>query len=118
MRHYLSTADTQLKTMILAANKETIVLGGLISDDVTETESKVPYLGDIPYLGWFFRSTSTQHIKRNLMIFLRPTIVLEKQTATKLTNEKFEGVWEFVLSSEFADDAVDVRMNRLFKGSR
>ncbi len=114
----LITNKRQLKTMILAANKETIVLGGLISDDVTETESKVPYLGDIPYLGWFFRSSSTQHIKRNLMIFLRPTIVLEKQKATELTNEKFEGIWEFVLSSEFADDSVDVRMNRLFKGSR
>ena len=114
----LITNKRQLKTMILVANEETIVLGGLISDDVTETESKVPYLGDIPYLGWFFRSTSSQHIKRNLMIFLRPTIVLEKQTAEKLTNEKFEGVWEFVLSSEFANDSTDVRMNRLFKGSR
>jgi general secretion pathway protein D len=114
----LITNKRQLKTMILAANKETIVLGGLISDDVTETESKVPYLGDIPYLGWFFRSSSTQHIKRNLMIFLRPTIVLEKEKATELTNEKFEGVWEFVLSSEFADDPIDVRMDRLFKGSR
>jgi len=114
----LITNKRQLKTMILAADKETIVLGGLISDDVTETESKVPYLGDIPYLGWFFKSKSTQHIKRNLMIFLRPTIVLEKQKATELTNEKFEGVWEFVLSDEFANDAIDVRMNRLFKGSR
>ena len=114
----LITNKRQLKTMILVANKETVVLGGLISDDVTETESKVPYLGDIPYLGWFFRSTSTQHIKRNLMIFLRPTIVLERQTAEKLTNEKFEGVWEFVLSGEFANDPIDMRMNRLFKGSR
>ena len=114
----LITNKRQLKTMILAADKETIVLGGLISDDITETESKVPYLGDIPYLGWFFKSKSTQHIKRNLMIFLRPTIVLEKQKATELTNEKFEGVWEFELSGELADEAVDVRMNRLFQGSR
>ena len=114
----LITNKRQLKTMILAADKETIVLGGLISDDVTETESKVPYLGDIPYLGWFFKSKSTQHIKRNLMIFLRPTIVLEKQKATELTNEKFEGVWEFTLSDEFANDSIDVRMDRLFKGSR
>lgn len=114
----LITNKRQLKTMILAADKETIVLGGLISDDITETESKVPYLGDIPVLGWFFKSKSTQHIKRNLMIFLRPTIVLEKQKATELTNEKFEGVWEFELSGEFVDESVDVRMNRLFQGSR
>ena len=114
----LITNKRQLKTMILVANKETIVLGGLISDDVTETESKVPYLGDIPLLGWFFRSSSTQHIKRNLMVFLRPTIVLEKETATELTNEKFEGVWEFELSGDFANESVNTRMNRLFKGSR
>lgn len=114
----LITNKRKLKTMILAADKETIVLGGLISDDITETESKVPFLGDIPGLGWLFKSKSTQHIKRNLMVFLRPTIVLEKQKAVELTNDKFEGVWEFEISGELSEESVDVRMNRLFQGSR
>jgi general secretion pathway protein D len=114
----LITNKRELKTVILAADKETIVLGGLISDDITETESKVPFLGDIPGLGWLFKSKGTQHVKRNLMVFLRPTIVLEKQKAVELTNEKFEGIWEFEISGDLSEESVDVRMNRLFQGSR
>ena len=112
----LITNKRKLKTMILAADEETIVLGGLISDDITETESKVPILGDIPLLGWLFKSKSTQHVKRNLMVFLRPTIVLDKQKATTLTHDKYNGIWEFELSGDVEVDAVDKRINRLFKG--
>ena len=112
----LITNKRKLKTMILAADQETIVLGGLISDDITETESKVPFLGDIPLIGWLFKSKSTQHVKRNLMVFLRPTIVLDKQKATSLTHDKYNGIWEFELSSDVEVDSVDTRMNRLFKG--
>jgi general secretion pathway protein D len=112
----LITNKRSLKTMILAADQETIVLGGLISDDITEIESKVPLLGDIPLLGWLFKSKSTQHVKRNLMVFLRPTIVLDKQKAIDLTHDKYNGIWEFELSSDVEVDAVDTRINGLFKG--
>jgi general secretion pathway protein D len=112
----LITNKRSLKTMILAADQETIVLGGLISDDIIETESKVPILGDIPLLGWLFKSKSTQHVKRNLMVFLRPTIVLDKQKATALTQDKYDGIWEFELSGDLKVDDVDRRMDRLFKG--
>jgi general secretion pathway protein D len=112
----LITNKRSLKTMILAADQETIVLGGLISDDITETESKVPILGDIPLLGWLFKSKSTKHVKRNLMVFLRPTIVLDKQKALALTHDKYNGIWEFELSGDIEVDSVDKRMNRLFKG--
>ena len=112
----LITNKRSLKTMILAADEETIVLGGLISDDIVETESKVPLLGDIPLLGWLFKSKSTQHVKRNLMVFLRPTIVLDKQKATTLTQDKYNGVWEFDLSGDLEVDDVNRRMSRLFEG--
>jgi general secretion pathway protein D len=112
----LITNKRSLKTMILAADQETIVLGGLISDDITETESKVPILGDIPLLGWLFKSKSTKHVKRNLMVFLRPTIVLDKQKALALTHDKYNGIWEFEMSGDVNVDSVDQRMNRLFKG--
>jgi general secretion pathway protein D len=52
------------------------------------------------------------------MVFLRPTIVLEKQKAVELTNEKFEGIWEFDISGDLSEESVDVRMNRLFQGVR
>ncbi|MGQ4276525.1 type II secretion system secretin GspD [Pseudidiomarina sp. E22-M8] len=78
-----------LKTTVMADDGETIVLGGLIDEDVQESESKIPLLGDIPWLGALFRSTSTTRQKRNLMIFLRPTIVRDNATAQGLSSRKY-----------------------------
>lgn len=69
------TSERKIETTILADNGQTIVLGGLIEDNITESIQKVPILGDIPFLGRLFRSTSTSVGKKNLLIFLRPTIV-------------------------------------------
>jgi len=54
---------------------QTVVLGGLISEDVTKLKDKLPILGDLPFLGRFFRSESSSSSKRNLMIFVTPTII-------------------------------------------
>lgn len=78
-----------LKTTVMADDGETIVLGGLIDEDVQESESKIPILGDIPVLGALFRSTSTTKQKRNLMVFLRPTIVRDSSTAIGLSSRKY-----------------------------
>ncbi|WP_300425532.1 type II secretion system secretin GspD [Thalassolituus sp.] len=112
----LITNKRSIKTMILSENEETIVLGGLIRDDVREVVSKVPLLGDIPLLGWLFRSKSVESVKSNLMVFLRPTIVSDAGVARNLTQEKFDGIWEFTLSGELAEEDKSVQMNNLFKG--
>lgn len=112
----LITNKRSIKTMILSENEETIVLGGLIRDDVRELESKVPLLGDIPILGWLFRSTKIEHVKSNLMVFLRPTIVLSQGKSAELTTKKFEGIWEFTLSDQLGQDSVNEQMESLFKG--
>lgn len=78
-----------LKTTVMADDGETIVLGGLIDEDVQESESKIPLLGDIPFVGALFRSTSTTRQKRNLMIFLRPTIVRDNETAQGISSRKY-----------------------------
>lgn len=78
-----------LKTTVMADDGETIVLGGLIDEDVQESESKIPLLGDIPFVGALFRSTSTTKQKRNLMVFLRPTIVRDSSTATGISSRKY-----------------------------
>ncbi|WP_417683655.1 type II secretion system secretin GspD, partial [Pseudidiomarina aquimaris] len=78
-----------LKTTVMADDGETIVLGGLIDEDVQESESKIPLLGDIPLVGALFRSTSTTKQKRNLMVFLRPTIVRDSGTASGLSSRKY-----------------------------
>ncbi|WP_258807335.1 type II secretion system secretin GspD [Pseudidiomarina sp. CB1] len=78
-----------LTTTVMADDGQTIVLGGLIDEDVQESESKIPLLGDIPLVGALFRSTSTTKQKRNLMVFLRPTIVRDSGTAYGLSSRKY-----------------------------
>jgi len=112
----LITNKRSIKTMILSDDQETIVLGGLIRDDVTETESKVPLLGDIPVLGWLFKSKSTSHTKNNMMVFLRPTIVDNPGTARSLTHDKFNGIWEFSVSDKLGEQDIDNRLDMLFDG--
>ena len=112
----LITNKRSIKTMILSDDGETIVLGGLIRDDVREVVSKVPLLGDIPLLGWLFRSKSVNQVKSNLMVFLRPTIVGDGGKAKDLTREKFNGIWEFTVSEELGIDEADMQLQRLFKG--
>ncbi len=111
----LITNKRAIKTMILTGNEETVVLGGLIRDDVREVESKVPLLGDIPLLGWLFKSKSAQQNKSNLMVFLRPTIVNNSGMNTKLAKDKYNGIWEFTLSDKIAVPE-DKKVDDLFKG--
>lgn len=65
----LITNKRSIKSTVLAEDGQIVVLGGLIQDDVTQSVSKVPLLGDIPWLGGLFRSTKDVHTKRNLMVF-------------------------------------------------
>lgn len=79
----------ELKTTVLANDGDTVVLGGLIDEDVQESISKVPILGSIPILGHLFKSTNVSTRKRNLMIFIRPTIVRDDRTMSGLSQRKY-----------------------------
>ncbi|MBW2503351.1 MAG: hypothetical protein JRE16_02150 [Deltaproteobacteria bacterium] len=74
-----------LRNTVLAENQKTVVLGGLIDTNVTESVTKVPLLGDIPFLGWLFRRTSTQEEKTNLLIFINPTIIKTPEDLERVT---------------------------------
>ncbi len=65
----------QVTTSAIVWDGQTVVLGGLVSEDVTKLKDKLPILGDLPFLGRFFRSESSSSSKRNLMIFVTPTII-------------------------------------------
>ncbi len=73
-----TTTKRALETTTVAHDGQTIVVGGLLRDNVTVNETKVPFLGDIPILGWLFRSKSTLVEKLNLLVFLTPHIIDEK----------------------------------------
>ncbi|HEY5715367.1 MAG TPA: type II secretion system secretin GspD, partial [Psychromonas sp.] len=82
-------ATRAVKTTVLAKSGETIVIGGLIDENVNESVQKVPLLGDIPWLGHLFRSTQSETEKRNLMVFLRATIIRDDQTMMDLSMRKY-----------------------------
>ena len=91
------TQKREIKTNVLAEDGETIVLGGLITEDYKTKVSKVPFLGDIPWIGALFRSTETKRVKRNLLVFLRPTILRDKEKTRQVSEEKFNALWELNL---------------------
>lgn len=83
------TNKRSIKTTILADDGETIVLGGLIQDDYTKSESKVPLLGDLPLLGRLFKSSNRISVKRNLLVFLKPNILRERQDIRDYTDKRY-----------------------------
>ncbi len=83
------TNKRTIKTTVLVNDGATIVLGGLIDDQVNEQTAKVPLLGDIPLLGRLFRADNSSIAKRNLMVFIRPTIVRDQATLSELSGRKY-----------------------------
>lgn len=86
------TSTREIDTNVLVADGETIILGGLVKDRVIDTERKVPLLGDLPWVGGLFRSTSTQQEKVNLLVVIRPSIARER--TTEQARERYLGIWE------------------------
>jgi general secretion pathway protein D len=85
----IATRKRSIKTSVLVDDGGLLILGGLIQEEVTDTTSKVPLLGDIPLIGFLFRTESTNKTKQNLMVFLRPTILRDHRDAAFVTNEKY-----------------------------
>ncbi|NML05662.1 type II secretion system secretin GspD [Sphingomonas sp. G-3-2-10] len=85
----LITNTRTINTTVLADNGQTIVLGGLVSDDYLEAKRQVPILGDIPLVGELFRSRRESRTKRTLFIFLRPTIIRDSDDANAVTSSRY-----------------------------
>ncbi|BCS48671.1 GspD family T2SS secretin variant ExeD [Aeromonas jandaei] len=84
------TFDTRtVKNAVLIKSGETVVLGGLMDEQTKEEVSKVPLLGDIPGLGYLFRYTSNSTSKRNLMVFIRPTILRDANVYSGISSNKY-----------------------------
>jgi len=79
-----------VQSTILADDGEIVVLGGLMQDQYNNNNSKIPLLGDIPFIGSLFRSEGKTRTKTNLMVFLRPVIVRDQATATQIANTRYD----------------------------
>jgi general secretion pathway protein D len=71
----VALTNRRVENTVVVRDGETVVIGGLLSDATNDKVTKVPWLGDIPFLGWLFKSTTTDTRKTNLLVFLTPRIV-------------------------------------------
>jgi len=90
-----TTSKRSASTTVVVKNRETMVIGGLIRDNVTSSTIKVPFLGDIPILGWLFKYKTSRVEKTNLMIFITPTIIKTAEESAELTRQKEEILDDF-----------------------
>ncbi len=110
----LITNERKIQTKVLAQDGRVVVLGGLIQDDVQNTEQRVPLLGDIPYLGRLFRNDAVSVTKRNLLIFIRPTIIRDEAALAGATALKYRYIRDQQLERReagvefFGDEVVPV----------
>ncbi len=98
------TNQSTISTQVLANDGQTIILGGLIREDISDKEQKVPILGSIPVLGHFFKFQSTKYSKGNLMVFIRAKIVRDDKTLYGATAEKYRLIQD--MHHEFRDQGL------------
>lgn len=91
-----SVTKRAAETSLMCADGDTIVLGGLIRDKATEVINKVPLLGDIPILGWLFKSRSATVEKNNLILFITPRIMRQPENVRMVLDRKLKERDEFV----------------------
>jgi general secretion pathway protein D len=101
-----------VKNAVLVKSGETVVLGGLLSNNTSESTYKVPLLGDIPLLGYLFRYNSTSKTKQNLMVFIHPTILRDPITYTGVSSSKYNLFRAEQLSQEQDTDSLSPNVDR------
>jgi general secretion pathway protein D len=99
----LVTTKRSAKTSVVVKDNETVVIGGLIQDKENVTDTKIPLLGDIPLLGWLFKSKTKTRNKTNLMILLTPHIVRDAADLAEMTRIQRESFGESSKKSETVD---------------
>ena len=87
-----STTKRSIEGTVTVDDGQILVLGGLIEDTYSTTQSKVPLLGDIPVLGHLFRSESRERKRTNLMVFLRPIVMRDADAQLRLSNDRYEQI--------------------------
>jgi general secretion pathway protein D len=95
-KNAIATTKRNIKTQIVVNSGDTAVLGGLMSDDDEDNVVKVPVLGDIPILGWLFKSENKKKAKNNLVVFITPKILRNPDEAGAIVDEKINERIDFI----------------------
>ncbi len=85
-----TTSERSIKTAVVVNDKDILVLGGLIESQRNAGESKVPILGDVPLLGELFKRRTDTLTKRNLMIFIRPVVIRDREESNNVSLSKYD----------------------------
>jgi general secretion pathway protein D len=96
----LITNKRAIKTAVLAEHGQTVVLGGLVSDDVEFNRQGIPGLSSIPYVGRLFRSDTRSNVKRNLLVFIHPTIVGDANDVRRLSQQRYNQLYSLQLAMD------------------
>ncbi len=103
-----TTSTRKATNTALVKNGQTIVIGGLIEDRISKSKTKIPWLGDIPLLGWLFRYQKNSIEKTNLLIFLTPTIVKEDWEVQRIYEDKKKKIQDFKKRQGITDEGYDI----------
>jgi len=110
------TDERKIDTQILTADGQTVVLGGLIKDDVQVGSTRVPVLGSIPLLGNLFRTQTNTKVKTNLLVFIRSTIIRDDQVMEGATAEKYKKIRDLQLDAKHQDGSSAIQVLPEWKG--
>lgn len=91
-----TTTKRSAKTVVVVKDQQTVAIGGLMRDNQSVSVSKVPILGDIPIIGWFFKNKETKTTKTNLLLFLTPYIINDKEDFRRIFERKMRERKEFI----------------------
>ena len=110
-----STIERSAETSVMVSDGDTVVLGGLIRDKSSEVINKIPILGDIPILGWLFKSRSAQVEKSNLMLFITPRIMRQPENVRMVLDRKLKERDEFIERAFGGEDFHREARNKLIR---
>lgn len=108
-----ATTSRETNTNVVVGHGDFVMLGGLMSDKVDEIVTKVPFLGDLPILGWLFKGKKSSVIKTNLIILLHPRIIGTSLDGANLIQEKLEKRAEFIGKNTGGNDEYASDVNEM-----
>ncbi|MBE8190488.1 MAG: type II secretion system secretin GspD, partial [Candidatus Thioglobus sp.] len=110
----LITSKRSIKTSVILEDKQLLVLGGLVDETWSNNETKIPFLGDLPIIGALFSQENKIKNKRNLVVFIRVTILSNSEIASKISNQKYKYIKALNIlkgQDEFFADDISQKIN-------
>jgi general secretion pathway protein D len=109
----VAITERSTKTVVVVPNKDTVAIGGLIREQLLDAESKFPFLGDIPLIGWLFKGSETKRRKTNLLLFITPHVIDSRGAATEISDRKMQQRGSFLKKNLGGKDYFEEEINEM-----